>query len=52
MNFVLKWHTLTVVCAWACSAFTADPTIASLLVHFCILPVFLGLTVWLARHKM
>lgn len=37
--------------AWVAAAFTAQPTIASLFVHFFVLPIMILLVLWLAHWE-
>lgn len=46
-----NWSTYGAFAVWGAGAFTSQPTIASGIVHFSILPLFLFITILLAHHE-
>jgi hypothetical protein len=51
MRYQNNFSTYCALVVWAGSAFMAQPTIASLVVHLIVLPCGLGLTVWFAHRE-
>lgn len=46
-----KWSTYAALASWGAAAFMAQPTIASLVVHFAINPMILFIVIVLAHRE-
>ena len=46
-----KWSTYAALAVWGAAGFMAQPTFASFLVHFFLLPAGLLGVIWLAHHE-
>lgn len=46
-----KWSTYGAFAIWGTAAFMAQPTLASFVAHFLILPGLIVGTLWLAHHE-
>lgn len=46
-----RFSTYGAFAIWGTAAFMAQPTLASFVAHFIILPLLIGGTLWLAHHE-
>jgi hypothetical protein len=46
-----RFSTYFALAIWGAAAFMAQPTIASLVVHFTVLPLFIILTIWTSHRE-
>jgi len=46
-----RLSTYTAFAVWGAAAFMAQPSIASLAVHFVVLPLLIVATIWLAHRE-
>lgn len=49
--YLTHWSTYFAFLIWGASAFTAQPTIAGLVVHMAVIPLAMLFLVLLARHE-
>lgn len=46
-----KWSTFGGFAIWGTAAFMAQPTVASFVAHFVLLPLLIVATLWIAHHE-
>ena len=46
-----RWSTYATLVTWGAAGFMAQPSVASFVVHFTVIPAMVGVTIYLARKE-